>query len=293
MATHDFTICDVFAREKFAGNQLAVFADAAGMDPGLMQTLAREIHFSETTFILGDRPGPKGWPVRIFTPAREVPFAGHPTLGTAYVIWDRFLKRKTDSVTLDLAVGQVPVAVEDGGERLVMTQVAPEFGASFAARDAAAVLGLESADIDPSGSCSEVSTGLWFGIIPVKTLDAMKRIRVNLAEYYRLARGLEAKAFLAFAPETETADCDLHVRVFCDYYDVPEDPATGSANGCLCAWLVRNRWHGSPTVELHTEQGVEMARPSRLYLQGGETDGRITVRVGGKVVVSGRGAFDA
>jgi trans-2,3-dihydro-3-hydroxyanthranilate isomerase len=293
VATHNFTICDVFAREKFAGNQLAVFADAATMAPGLMQTLAREIHFSETTFILADQPGPKGWPVRIFTPAREVPFAGHPTLGTAFVIWDLFLGRKADSVTLDLAVGQVPVAVEDGGGRLVMTQVAPEFGASFAPRDAAAVLGLDPADIDPRWECAEVSTGLWFGIIPVKTLDAMRRIRVNLAEYYRLARGLEAKAFLAFAPETESPDCDLHVRVFCDYYDVPEDPATGSANGCLCAWLVRNRWRGGAAVELHTEQGLEMGRPSRLYLQGREADGLITVRVGGRVVVSGRGAFDA
>ncbi len=286
-----FTICDVFARERFTGNQLAVFPDAGGMDPGLMQTLARELHFSETTFITAAEPGPGGWPVRIFTPAREVPFAGHPTLGTAFVIWDRFLKRKAESVTLDLAVGPVPVAVE--GERLVMTQVAPEFGAAFSPRAAAAVLGLSADDIDMRFECSEVSTGLWFGIIPVKTLDAMRRIRVNLAEYYRLSRGLEAKAFLAFAPGAENPDCDLHVRVFCDYYHVPEDPATGSANGCLCAWLVQHRWSGSETVELHAEQGIELGRPSRLYLHGVEQAGRITVRVGGRVAVAGRGELDA
>ncbi|MFO7649883.1 MAG: PhzF family phenazine biosynthesis protein, partial [bacterium] len=167
-----FTICDVFARKRFAGNQLAVFADAAGMGDEEMQTLAREIHFSETTFVTADKPGPKGWPVRIFTPAREVPFAGHPTLGTAYVIWERFLGRKTDLVTLDLGAGQVPVAVEQGGERLVMTQLAPEFGAAFSPRAAAAVLGLDTADIDSRYECTEVSTGLWFGVIPVKTLDA-------------------------------------------------------------------------------------------------------------------------
>lgn len=288
-----FTICDVFARRMFAGNQLAVFPDAAGMDAEEMQTLAREIHFSETTFITADKPGPKGWPVRIFTPAREVPFAGHPTLGTAHVIWDRFLGRKADTVVLDLEAGPVPVAIESGGERLVMTQLSPEFGAAFSPRAAAAVLGLDSADIDTRYECSEVSTGLWFGIIPVKTLDAMRRIRVNLAEYYRLGRGLESKAFLAFAPQAENPDCDLHVRVFCDYYHVPEDPATGSANGCLCAWLVQHRFGGAERVELHVEQGIEMGRPSRLYLDGVEETGRITVRVGGAVVVAGRGEFIA
>jgi trans-2,3-dihydro-3-hydroxyanthranilate isomerase len=113
----EFIICDVFARRRFEGNQLAVFPDGAGLSAEEMQTLAREIHFSETTFITATEPGERGWPVRIFTPASEVPFAGHPTLGTAYVIWDRFLGRKADEVKLDLAVGVVPVAVEDGGDR--------------------------------------------------------------------------------------------------------------------------------------------------------------------------------
>ena len=333
---HKFIICDVFARKRFEGNQLAVFPDAAGLSGEEMQALAREIHFSETTFILSDSPNERGWPVRIFTPAREVPFAGHPTLGTAFVIWDRFLGRQANEVKLDLKVGVVPVAMEDRGERLVMTQVPPVFGAVVEPKAAAQVLGLAPTDVDSRFQAQEVSTGLPFVIVPVKTLVAMQGIRVNPVEYYRLTDALEAKAFLAFAPETVDPQCRLHVRVFCDYYDVPEDPATGSANGCLCAWLVRHRYLGAGEFAIHVEQGVEMKRPSLLYLQGGERDGRvdatpdnsefrnqhcqtgavevnaecrseedssgvakprgrsqkaITVRVGGRVVVAGRGEF--
>ena len=218
----EFIICDVFARERFEGNQLAVFPDAAGLSDEEMQSLAREIHFSETTFILSKQPNDRGWPVRIFTPAREVPFAGHPTLGTAFVVWDRFLGRKSDEVRLDLKVGVVPVAVEESGERFVMTQVPPVFGSMIEPDAAARVLGLERADIDDRSPVQEVSTGLPFVIVPVKTLAAMQGIKVNLAEYYRLTDRLEAKAFLAFAPETIDPQCRLHVRVFCDYYDVPE-----------------------------------------------------------------------
>ena len=288
----EFIICDVFARKQFEGNQLAVFPDAAGLSDEEMQALAREIHFSETTFIPADRPNERGWPVRIFTPAREVPFAGHPTLGTAFVIWDRFLRRGADEVKLDLKVGVVPVAVEERGKRLVMTQVPPVFGSEVDPEAAAGVLGLERADIDGRFPVQEVSTGLCFLIVPVKTLAAVRGIRVNLAEYYRLTNRLEAKAVLAFLPETIDPRCRLHVRVFCDYYDVPEDPATGSANGCLCAWLVRHRYLGAGEFAIHAEQGVEMKRPSVLYLEGSERGGGILVRVGGKVVAAGRGEFE-
>jgi trans-2,3-dihydro-3-hydroxyanthranilate isomerase len=288
----EFVICDVFARRRFEGNQLAVFPDGAGLSSDEMQTLAREIHFSETTFILSDRPNERGWPVRIFTPASEVPFAGHPTLGTAYVIWDRFLDRKADEVKLDLNVGVVPVAVEENGGRLVMTQKPPVFGRSVEPSVAARVLGLTVDEIDTRFPVLEVSTGLCFLIVPVKRLGSMQHIQVNLGEYYRLTERLEAKAVLAFCPHALDPACRLHVRVFCDYYDVPEDPATGSANGCLCAWLSRHRFLGGSDFAIHTEQGVEMKRPSLLYLAASEAQGRITVRVGGRVVPAGRGEFE-
>jgi trans-2,3-dihydro-3-hydroxyanthranilate isomerase len=287
----ELVICDVFARQRFEGNQLAVFPDAAGLSDEEMQALAREMHFSETTFILDDKPGDSGWPVRIFTPAREVPFAGHPTLGTAWVIWDRFLKRRADEVRLDLGVGTVPVAIEDRGERLVMTQVAPEFGEAATPADAAGVLGLGPEDIDDRFPCQEVSTGLWFLVVPVKTLAAMQGIKVNLSGYYSLIERMQAKAVLAFCKQAVDPDNDLHVRVFCDFYDVPEDPATGSANGCLCAWLVRHRFSGSSDVKVKTEQGIEMKRPSQLHLFGKETVDGIEVKVGGGVVMVGRGVI--
>jgi len=288
----EFIICDVFARRRFEGNQLAVFPDAAGISDDEMQALAREIHFSETTFVLSERPNDRGWPVRIFTPAREVPFAGHPTLGTAYVIWDRFIDRRSDEVRLDLKVGAVPVAVESGGERLMMTQVPPTFGRAVEPDAASRVLGLRADEIETRFPVQEVSTGINFLIVPVRKLESVQNIKVNRAEYDALTGRLEAKAVLAFCPETIDPQCRLHVRVFCDFYDVPEDPATGSANGCLCAWLVKHKYLGADRVSIATEQGVEMHRPSLLHLEGSEAGGAITVRVGGSVIVSGRGDFD-
>jgi trans-2,3-dihydro-3-hydroxyanthranilate isomerase len=231
--------------------------------------------------------------VRIFTPAREVPFAGHPTLGTAFVIWDRFLGRAAEEVALDLKVGRVPVRIEEAGERLMMTQVPPVFGGTVEPAAVARVLGIAVTEVDQRYPVQEVSTGLDFLIVPMKRLAAVQAVKVNLAEYYRLLAPLQAKAILVFCPETVDPRCRLHVRVFCDYYDVPEDPATGSANGCLCAWLVRHRYFGVTDVAISTEQGVEMQRPSLLHLQGSAAGERITVRVGGRVVVAGRGEFDA
>jgi trans-2,3-dihydro-3-hydroxyanthranilate isomerase len=287
----EFIICDVFARRRFEGNQLAVFPNAAGMADEEMQALAREIHFSETTFVRAPVAGERGWPVRIFTPAREVPFAGHPTLGTAFVVWDRFLQRAADEVRLDLQVGSVPVRIKDSGARLMMTQVPPEFGAAVQPESAARALGVAESDIDDRWPIQEVSTGLWFLIVPLRRLAAVQSIRVSLAEYYRVLEPMRAKAILAFCPQTVDPQCRLHVRVFCDYYDVPEDPATGSANGCLCAWLVKHRYLGVSEFAISAEQGIEMQRPSLLHLQGSATGDSATVRVGGKVVVAGRGEF--
>ena len=173
-----------------------------------------------------------------------------------------------------------------------MRQVPPEFGATVPAAPVARALGLEPGDIDEHYPCQEVSTGLWFLIVPVRTLKAVRRIRVERQSHDRLVSAMQAKAILAFCPETVSPDCQLHVRVFCDWYDVPEDPATGSANGCLAAWLVRHRYLGGPEVELVTEQGIELKRPSRLWLAGREEDGRVQVEVGGQVVPVAHGRIE-
>ncbi len=286
----------MFARARFQGNQLAVFPESKGLTDEEMQALAQEMHFSETTFILeGDtlaqrRVSP--YPVRIFTPAREVVFAGHPVLGTAYVIWDRFLNRSGKLVKLDLAVGTVPVEVVNQGERFIMTQPTPEFGRTVKPERIGPVLGMEPDELDGRYPAQEVSTGLWFLIVPVKHLKAVQSIKVNLAAYYRLIDKLQAKAVLVFCPETVDPEGGFHVRVFCDYYDVPEDPATGSANGCLCAWLVKHRYLGTGRIAVRSEQGLEINRPSQLYLEGDESSGRITVKVGGEVVPVGQGVIE-
>jgi len=287
----EFLILDVFAEGRFQGNQLAVFPHAAGFTDDEMQALAREMHFSETTFITGDKPTERGFPVRIFTPAREVPFAGHPTLGTAWVLWDRFLGREAQTVRLDLKAGAVPVEVADGGSRLKMTQVEPEFGAEVERSAVARVLGFDESELDDRFPCQEVSTGLPFLVVPARRLEAVQGIKVNRVAHDELVARMSAKAVLVFCPETADPENRLHVRVFCDYYDVPEDPATGSANGCLCAWLVKHRYLGTERVDIATEQGIEMSRPSRLLLDGKVEEGRIVVRVGGKVVPVAQGTM--
>lgn len=285
-----FTIVDVFAEKKYAGNQLAVFRDAGGLSGDEMQAIARETHFSETTFILGDRPRDGGWDVRIFTPGEEVPFAGHPTLGTAHVIRDEILKGKAQSVTLHLKAGPIPVALEPGGIGW-MRQNEPEFGPTHPAAHLAAVLGLSDESFDRRFPVEEVSTGLPFFIVPLRGLDALKAARIDRDRYFSLVHATRAKGILVFCPQGRETGDDLSVRVFVDWFGVPEDPATGSGNGCLAAWLVRHRFFGNAAIDLRSGQGHEIARPSRLLLKAEEKEGRIAVSVGGRSITVARGEF--
>ncbi len=285
-----FTIVDVFAEEKYAGNQLAVFRDAGDLSGEQMQAIARETHFSETTFILGGKPRAGGWDVRIFTPGEEVPFAGHPTLGTAHVVREEILMGKAESVTLNLKAGPIPVAFAGGGIGW-MKQNEPEFGPIHPAAVLAAVLNLPAAEVDPRFPVQEVSTGLGFFIVPLRDLDSLKKARIDRDRYFSLVRATPAKGILAFCPQGRETGEDLSVRVFVDWFGVPEDPATGSGNGCLAAWLVRHRFFGAPAIDLRSGQGHEIDRPSRLLLKAEETGARILVSVGGRSIAVARGEF--
>jgi trans-2,3-dihydro-3-hydroxyanthranilate isomerase len=281
-----FYIVDVFAQRKYAGNQLAVFRKGSQYSSEKMQILAREMNYSETTFILSDKKNENGFDVRIFTPAREVPFAGHPTLGTAYVIQRYILQRAVEKVILNLKVGQIPVSItnnDDDAEWLWMHQKSPQFGHSLDSGKVAESLHLQPEDVDDRFPVEEVSTGIPFLIVPVKSLAAMKKARVDQDRFFDLVRDKEAKAPLLFCPETYTKEHDLNVRVFADYYQVPEDPATGSANGCLAGYLVKNRYFHSSRIDIQVEQGYEIARPSLLCLKAEQTKQNIEVHVGGKV----------
>lgn len=285
-----FYIVDVFAEQKYAGNQLAVFRNAGSLSTAEMQDLAREMHFSETTFILDERQQNGGFDVRIFTPAEEVPFAGHPTLGTAHVIRNYVLSGQAEQVVLNLKVGQIPVTFGDDGYGW-MRQVQPVFGPQHPIEVLAPVLGLRPGDIDNRFPIEEVSTGLPFFIVPLKNLAALQAATIDRTRYFELISHTTAKGILVFCPETRSPENNLSVRVFVDYYGVPEDPATGSANGCLAAYLVQHQYTGQASIDLRNEQGYEILRPSLLLLRASKTGAEFSINVGGKSIVVAEGDF--
>ncbi len=285
-----FYIVDVFAEQKYAGNQLAVFRRAGALSSEEMQAITREINFSETTFILADDPNRGGFDVRIFTPKEEVPFAGHPTLGTAYIVHQEILQGQAEHVTLNLKAGQIPVTFSPDGYGW-MQQLPPTFGSQHSPEVLASVLGLEVAEIDVRFPVEEVSTGMPFFIVPLRTLATLQKVKVDRVRYFDLISQTAAKGILVFCPEPHEPHNHISVRVFVDYHGIPEDPATGSGNGCLAGYLVKQRYFGQPSINIRSEQGYELGRPSLLLLRAAQTESSITISVGGKTIPVARGEF--
>jgi trans-2,3-dihydro-3-hydroxyanthranilate isomerase len=285
-----FYLVDVFAEEKFAGNQLAVIRGVGSLSTMEMQKIANEMHFSETSFIISEQEKNGGYDVRIFTPSREVPFAGHPTLGTAYILKHLVENGARSKVILNLKIGQISVTFvkdEKGNEIGWMKQKAPVFGKTYPASGVSRVLNLDAGDF-ADYPVQEVSTGLPFIIVPLKSLHAIKRARVNLNQ---LLLSKIQTGILVFCPETYKKENNLNVRVFADAYGITEDPATGSGNGCLAGYLSKYEYFGSPQVDTRVEQGFEIDRPSLLQLKAENKEGKIDVDVGGKVVKVAQGQF--
>jgi len=281
---------DVFSSRPLEGNSLAVFSDARGLTDAEMQSLAKEMNLSETTFILPRDPATekeKGIRVRIFTVQEELPFAGHPTLGTAFALRGQ---SGAKDVVLELNAGKVPVHFEDSkgeppfGE---MTQLDPTFGIQHDREAVARATGLHAQDFDDSLPIQTVSTGVPFTVTPLKSLAVMRnfsQIDLNRASEY-LAKS-SGKFFYFVTRETVDRNARLHARML--FYN-GEDPATGSAAGCTAAWMVA---HGlaQPDERVLIEQGVEMKRPSRIFVRASRTDNRVVnVRVGGHSVEIMRG----
>ena len=283
----DLHIVDVFAREQYTGNQLAVVESGGDLTGEEMQTIAAEMDYSETTFVESREPP---YRVRIFTPAAEVPFAGHPTLGTAHVIREHVAEGRPEEVVLDLNVGEVPVEVRerDGTETLWMTQQPPAFGERLSADRLATVLSLPVEAID-DWPVQVVSTGLPTIIVPVCDRDALSAIEIDRAAYDDVTSDTGADLVLAVCRDPREDGNDLAVRVFAPALGVPEDPATGSANGCLAAYLARHAYLGSGSVDARVEQGHEVGRPSLLYLQAVDRGDDVRVEVGGRVIPVARG----
>jgi trans-2,3-dihydro-3-hydroxyanthranilate isomerase len=289
---------DVFSSRPLEGNSLAVILDGRGLTDAEMQALAKEMNLSETTFILPRDAATErrqGIRVRIFTVQEELPFAGHPTLGTAFALRGRGdgEKNGAEQVVLELNVGKVPVHFEDrAGEPAFgeMTQVDPTFGMQHEREAVARATGLRAQDFDDSLPIETVSTGVPFTVTPLKSLAVMQNLQIDLgraAEYLAKASG---KFFYFVTRETVDREARLHARMF--FYN-GEDPATGSAAGCTAAWMVA---HGvaKPDERVLIEQGVEMKRPSRIFVRAsfaskGSDNRVVNVRVGGNSVEIMRG----
>lgn len=292
MAKYIFYIVDVFAQSKYSGNQLAVIRSGTSLTANEMQQLAKEMNYSETTFILSEEERNGGYDVRIFTPATELPFAGHPTLGTAWVIRNEIIKRPVGEIRLNYPVGQIPVFFDkeatDNG-LIWMKQNPPVFGLSFDGVKMAEALGIEPEAIDHRYPIQEVSTGIPFIIVPIRNLAAVKKARVNQQLLAALTESSTAKDLLVFCPEVYDQSNTLNVRVFVDCLGIPEDPATGSANGCLAGYLAQYRYFGTDQFHIRVEQGMEIGRPSVLHVKADASCRDIEVEVGGQVFMVARG----
>ena len=300
---------DVFSSRPLEGNSLAVFLDGRGLTDTEMQALAKEMNLSETTFILprdSVTERERGVRVRIFTVQEELPFAGHPTLGTAFALRgrgdeDRGDKIRVDEnrggemkngaveIVLELNVGKVPVSFEDSSDGPAfgeMTQVNPTFGIQHEREAIARATGLRSEDFDDSLPIETVSTGLPYTVTPLKSLAVMRNLQIEPKRATEYLAQTDGRFFYFVTRETMDREARLHARML--FYN-GEDPATGSAAGCTAAWMVA---HGvaKPDERVLIEQGIEMKRPSRIFVRASRSDNRVVnVRVGGNAVEILRG----
>ncbi|HTC50097.1 MAG TPA: PhzF family phenazine biosynthesis protein [Candidatus Aquilonibacter sp.] len=280
---------DVFSSRQLEGNSLAVFSDGRGLSDAEMQSIAKEMNLSETTFVLprdSNVERERGIRVRIFTVQEELPFAGHPTLGTAFALR---AESEAKEIVLELNVGKVPVRFEDkAGEPAFgeMTQIDPTFGIQHDRQAVAQATGLRVEDFDDSLPIETVSTGLPYTVAPLKSLHVIQNLQINLPRATEYLQRTGGRFFYFVARETVDPKARLHARML--FYN-GEDPATGSAAGCTAAWMVA---HGVAQRDERVliEQGIEMKRPSRIFVRAARTDNRIVnVRVGGHSVEVMRG----
>jgi trans-2,3-dihydro-3-hydroxyanthranilate isomerase len=274
---YEYRLVDVFTEKAFGGNPLAVFRDPGGLDTATMQAIAKELHLSETTFVFRPTSKAADHRVRIFTPDAELPFAGHPTLGTAHVLADG----KDGTTRLEEGVGVIRVTLRDGFVQ--MEQPLPTFTATTITRKAAAdALGLAVEEVRSDVPIQMGSSGIAFLFVPLTNLKAVRRARRPAV--------LDANVYV-FAMTGERSGSHVHGRMFAEGLGVGEDPATGSAQGPLGAYIVAHELvQATPTTRIRSEQGFEIGRPSILEIEVDRSGPAISaVRVGGRCVPMGGG----
>ena len=280
-------IVDVFAERPYTGNQLAVVVGGDHLGDETMLQLAAETNYSETTFVSSTPEPDGGYRVRIFTPAREIAFAGHPILGTAWVVRHHLAPDVAGPVRLNLSVGQVPVTFEfsESGDEVVWFLAPPvTLGPTCARERIAPALGILPGDIEIEAPVQQFTAGTSAMIVPLRGLDALRRSRLDLAAYSALAQeGFPPLVYL-FCSETHDPANDLCARFFFDAHGVREDPATGNGAAFLGAYLLEHEFFPKDDLSLRIEQGYEMQRPSLVRLRARITAGTREVRVGGRVI---------
>lgn len=293
MTSIKFFIVDVFAAAKYEGNQLGVFLDLDNqLSDKQMQQIAREINFAETTFIKAIKDNFR-FVVRIFTPEHEVPFAGHPLLGTSYVIARFILSEITPALTLELIDRDIQIEILEPANLdesiFFMRQSQPEFGNIYTREEVSAGLEIKSHDIDASFPVQIVSTGLPYIIIPLKNLAAMESLALRLESFkeFLLARNKyrtnsltgHSTSLFFFTNKTYNSENSYNARMLLiENEKLSEDAATGSANGCLLAYLLK---YENQKIKATVEQGFQMGRKSYLYLDGKLSNGYYEINVGG------------
>ena len=297
--TYEFVQLDVFTQTPLAGNPLAVFTDGRGLNDGEMQALAREMNLSETTFVLprdDATEAREGKKVRIFTVEAELPFAGHPTLGTALHLYASESTTPAQ-ITLDLKAGKIPVRFnansENAGRERVdgqvfgeMRQRDPEFETPLSREDVARIIGVAVDEISSEWPIQPISTGLTFTIVPFRNRQTLSDLKFSYIQAAEFLKKSGANFFYFLCPERREGRLEARARMF--FYG-GEDPATGSAAGCAASWMVQ---HGiaKSDEQVVIRQGVECRRPSEMHVRATREAGRVTdVRVGGYAVEVLRG----
>ncbi|MDG2430841.1 PhzF family phenazine biosynthesis protein [Flavobacterium sp.] len=275
--TIPFYIVDVFTEKKYAGNQLAVFFNAGELTTEQMQEITREINFAESTFVTSLNAETKEASVRIFTPASEMQFAGHPVIGTSWVILNKIWNATSKNITLQVPVGAIPV--EEINNQLWLQAAQPQFFDTLNKDDFAAFSNLTVADFDPRYDIQEVSTGSAFVIVPVKSKTVLQEIQLDkekTATWLQANCKTQHKALYFFSLENEI----LHTRMLCiEHNQLIEDAATGSASTCLQAFLLR---YHNPVIKLINNQGESVHRPSQIYFDGKVVGDQYDIRIGGQ-----------
>jgi trans-2,3-dihydro-3-hydroxyanthranilate isomerase len=299
--TYEFVQLDVFTQTPLTGNALAIFTDARGLNDTEMQALAREMNLSETTFIFSRDPATEakeGKKVRIFTVAEELPFAGHPTLGTALHLYAADSASNSKEITLDLKAGKIPVRFTANSENAgrdradgqvfgEMRQRDPEFGVTFSREEVARVIGIAADEIPPEWPIQIVSTGLPFAIVGIRSQETLANLNFSHAQAAEFLKNTDSKFFYFLCPQRREKN-RLEARARMLFYG-GEDPATGSAAGCAASWMVQHGIANSDEQVL-IRQGAEIRRPSEMYVQATRDGQRVTnVRVGGYAVEVLRG----